>query len=275
MKDAILDVAHCEELFKLNCAHRTKSVQPVSSMIHKTKPTMDKLIGTAHAINVGSWVEVPGICSDGGVGEVVAIRLDEAGEAWCDVAYVLDKRIEKEVHQGRITITVMSYKDLTSARRKKRDVPTLVANVEKAREAPIKSPLEWLKSGLTSRAHEKPGWLKDKLLNLNLLEASDEALWKRVLSDYKCQLAAIEGMQLTMGTNFVDPRETRGVQGGGGKVVSLKKTSQLNVPKNMWTIPYLLHAYDVKRSSFMDKRTLDRKGVANLTEKYRKQYNKG
>jgi hypothetical protein len=58
VKDAILDVAHCEELFKLNCAHRTKCVQPVSSMIHKTKPTMDKLIGTAHAINVGSWIEV-------------------------------------------------------------------------------------------------------------------------------------------------------------------------------------------------------------------------
>jgi hypothetical protein len=62
---------------------------------------MDKLIGSAHAINVGSWVEVlheyaPGICSDGGVGEVFAIRHDEAEEAWCDVAYVLDKRIEKE-----------------------------------------------------------------------------------------------------------------------------------------------------------------------------------
>jgi hypothetical protein len=170
------------------------------------------------------------------------------------------------VHQERITVTVMPYKDLTSAKRRKRDVPTVVEDVlpdrcrmrqrPNEREAPIKSPLEWLKSGLSSRAHEKPGWLRDKLLQLNLLEANNEALWKRVLSDYKCQLAAIEGMQLTMGTDFVDPRETRGVQGGGGKFVPLKKTSQLNVPKNTWTIPYLLHAYDVKRSSFMDKRIL-------------------
>jgi hypothetical protein len=167
-----VDVAHSEELLKLNCEHLTKCVQPVSATIHKTKPTMDKLIGTAHAINVGSWVEVlyeyaPGICSDGGVGEVFAIRHDEAGEAWCNVAYVLDKRIEKDVHQSRITVTVMPYKDLTSAKRRKRDVPTIVEDILPDRgrtrhrpnetEAPIKSPLEWLKSGLSSRAHEKPG----------------------------------------------------------------------------------------------------------------------
>jgi hypothetical protein len=47
VKDAIVDVAHSEELEKLNCEHRTKSVQPVSSMIHRTKDTMDKLIETA------------------------------------------------------------------------------------------------------------------------------------------------------------------------------------------------------------------------------------
>jgi hypothetical protein len=86
VKDAILDVAHCEELFKLNCQHRTQCVLPVVEMIHKSKPTMDKLIGTAHGIKVGSWVEVlyeyaPGICLDGGVGEVFAIRHDEDGAA--------------------------------------------------------------------------------------------------------------------------------------------------------------------------------------------------
>ena len=289
VKDAIVDVAHSEELSKLNCEHRSKAVQPVSAMIHKTKETMDKLIGTAYAICVGSWVEVlyeyaPGLCSDGGVGEVFAIRLDRAGEAWCDVSYVLDKRIEKDVHQSRITVTVMPYKDLTSTTRTKRvanatDGSVLPEGVRRHRptetEAPIKSPLEWLRWGLTSRVHEKPGWLKDKLLSLNLLEATNEGLWKRVMSDYKCQLAGMEGMQFSMGESCKDPRETRGVQGGGGKFVSQRKESQLHVPKNIWTIPYLLHAYDVKRSSFMDKRTLDRKGVAFLTEKHRKQYNKG
>ncbi len=171
VKDAIVDVAHAEKLSRMNCEHRSKAVQPVSAMIHKTKPTMDKLIGTAYAICKGSWVEVmyeyaPGICSDGGVGEVFAIRHDLAGEAWCDVAYVLDKRIEKDVHQSRITVTVMPYKDLTSTKRTKRvehlkDASVLPEGVRRHRptavEAPIKSPLEWLQWGLTSRVHEKPG----------------------------------------------------------------------------------------------------------------------
>jgi hypothetical protein len=78
--------------------------------------------------------------------------------------------------------------------------------------------------------HEKPGWLKDKLLSLNLLEATNEGLWKRVMSDYKCQLAGMEGMQFSMGESYKDPRETRGVQGGGGKFVSQRKESQLHVP---------------------------------------------
>jgi hypothetical protein len=78
---------------------------------------------------------------------------------------------------------------------------------------------------------------------------SKEALWKRIISDYKCQLAAIEGMQYTMGKEFKDPRETRGVQGGGGKFVSLKKDSQLDVPKNMWTIPYLLRSICIRRET--------------------------
>jgi hypothetical protein len=253
VKDAIVDVAHSDELLKLNCEHRTKSVQHVSAMIHKTKPKLDKLIGTAYAINVGSWVEVlyeyaPEICSDGGVGEVIAIRNDEAGVTWCNVAYVLDKRIEKDVHQSRITVTVMPYKDLTSGKRTKRGVPSknddvLPDGVRRHRptepEGPSKSPLEWLKSGLSTRAHEKPGWLRDKLLSLNLLEASNEALWKRVMSDYKCQLAGIEGMQFSMGSTYKDPREMRGVQGGGGKFVSLKKNKSSERAKKYmdYTLP--------------------------------------
>ncbi len=40
------------------------------------------------------------------------------------------------------------------------------------------------------------------------------------MSDYKCQLAGIEGMQFSMGKDFKDPRETRGVQGAGGMFVT-------------------------------------------------------
>ena len=171
----------------------------------------------------------------------------------------------------------MPYKDNTSNKRVKRAVSTVAVELLESRtyEVPLKTPLEWLKFGLSSRTHEKPGWLKDKLLYHNLLEGNVESLWKRIISDYKCQLAAIEGMQFTMGNEFKDPRETRGVQGGGGKFVSLKKDSQLNIPKNMWTIPYLLHAYDVKRSTFKDKVVMDKKGITTLTGVKRKQYNKG
>jgi hypothetical protein len=45
----------------------------------------------------------------------------------------------------------------------------------------------------------------------------------------------------------------------------------------MWTIPFLLHAYDVKRSNFQNKRRADKKGVNVLTCGLvkRVQYNKG
>jgi hypothetical protein len=140
---------------------------------------------------------------------------------------------------------------------------------------PDRSPLEWLKHRLSSRTHEKRGWLRDKLLHHNLLEPNDESLWKRILSDYKCQLSAIEGMRLPLGDTFVDPREHEGENGEFGKYVSQKSASQSEVPKNMWTIPYLLHEYEVKRSNFQNKRNQDKKGAAMLTQKDKNQYNKG
>jgi hypothetical protein len=135
--------------------------------------------------------------------------------------------------------------------------------------------LQW---GLKSRTHERRGWLKDKLLEANLLEPSNEALWKRIISDYKCQLSAIEGMKLAMGPKFEDPREYKGVVGDQRKFVSVKKESQLDVPKNKWTIPFLLHAYDVKRYNFQNKRRADKSGSNTLNTdgiKKRIQYNKG
>ncbi len=45
----------------------------------------------------------------------------------------------------------------------------------------------------------------------------------------------------------------------------------------MWTIPFLLYAYDVKRSNFQNKRRDDKRGVTVLTGGLAKrvQYNKG
>ncbi len=69
-----------------------------------------------------------------------------------------------------------------------------------------------------------------------------------------------------------------GYTGEFGKFVTKKKESQLEIPKNMWTIPYLLHAYGVKRSNFENKRKADKKGATNLTREMqtnRVQFNKG
>jgi hypothetical protein len=48
-------------------------------------------------------------------------------------------------------------------------------------------------------------------------------------------------MRLALGPSFNDPRDHKGNQDDGGKFVSLKKETQADVPKNMWTIPFLLY----------------------------------
>jgi hypothetical protein len=125
----------------------------------------------------------------------------------------------------------MPYKDAQIQTRGKDDRTTEQVELlpSRVRQIPDRTSLQWLEWGLKSRTHEKPGWLRDKLLELGLLEASDEALWKRVISDYKCQLEAIEGMRLALGIRFVDPREHKGSQGDEGKFVSRKKESQAGV----------------------------------------------
>jgi hypothetical protein len=265
VKGTILNIAHRELLELKNIEHLTKSVVELDEMIHTLKPTMEELIRTDHAMKVGDWVEVlceyaPGTCSDGGVGEIVKITRDDNDRAWCTVAYVLDKRIETGIDQSRITVTIMPWKDTTSKKREGRVVnPMENEEVEERKyEPPNRTPIEWLQYGLKSRTHERRGWLKDKLLKCGLLEATPEALWKRIMSDHKCQLAAIEGMKMAMGDAFVDPREYKGNNGEKGKFVTKKKETQLDVPKNFWTIPYILYAYDVKRSNFHNKRKADK-----------------
>jgi hypothetical protein len=85
VRDAILDEAHSELLAKLNCEHRTKSVVSVTTMMHPLKPTMDKLMGTTHALKVGDWVEVlyayaPGLCSDGGMEKLSPLNMTKTGK---------------------------------------------------------------------------------------------------------------------------------------------------------------------------------------------------
>ncbi len=106
---------------------------------------------------MGDWVEVayeyaPGTCSDGGVAFIMSIVKDDSGRAICTVSYILDKRIEKFVDQSRITVTIMPYKDSTSANRKQRDATSVQVEVlpDRVYEAPERFNLEWLEFGLKS-----------------------------------------------------------------------------------------------------------------------------
>ncbi len=66
------------------------------------------------------------------------------------------------------------------------------------------------------------------------------------MSDYQCQLVAIETMEATAGADYVDPRlvskhSVAHAQSNGRFQCSHKP----GVQKEIFTIPYLLHAYNV------------------------------
>jgi hypothetical protein len=106
------------------------------------------------------------------------------------------------------------------------------------------------------RRHETKGWLLHVLEELNtLLKANKIAKWARIMTDYNCQLAYLQGLEHALGDAYKDPREYTGVRAtdSGGKYVSLKKSSQQGVPKNVYTIPYIMWAYDVTKCTFERK----------------------
>ena len=105
---------------------------------------------------------------------------------------------------------------------------------------PGRTAVEWLKFGLESRRHKKRGWLKECLRSSSLFGPSENDVWRRVINDYKSQLAHIEGRNAfawEMNLELEDPR--RAVNGGerveGGLWKSAKADSQKGIPKNSLT----------------------------------------
>jgi hypothetical protein len=129
---------------------------------------------------------------------------------------------------------------------------------------PIRTQIGWLEYGLQTRRHERKGWLKEDLLKHKLISDTKSALWTRVLSDYACTEAAREGMEKALGSNYVDPREHKGVHGKdtGGKFVSLKVESQIGIPKNICTLGYLVYAYDVDKATFRRRLKASKEGIS-------------
>ncbi len=73
------------------------------------------------------------------------------------------------------------------------------------------------------------------------------------MSDYQCQLVAMEVMRSIQGSDYKDPRlvTEHGVFKGKEDGRYQKKAG---IPTGVFTVPYLLYAYDVSEMSFKRKR---------------------
>ena len=164
-------------------------------------------------VKVGDWVEVtydyePGTCSDGGIGIITRLIETDNGpdtekNLGATVQYILDNRKEHGVSMRRLTAIPMPYKSDVILRPRK--IKQAAKNFEKFVEK--RTPLGWLKWGLTTRKHEIKGWLAETLVANGELVPGEGALWRRVLSDYRCQLAFLEGMKEVLADGYTDPRQ--------------------------------------------------------------------
>ena len=284
VKSSVLQVECADRCKAALVKHLTETQSRVVDMVHAKVKTVWESFGALATLRVGEWVDVqydycPGVTSDGGVGAIVNINdpvdRDEGdplieNAQTVDVLYLLDGRTEKRITLTRITVIPMPFMQPGGVSLRPR------ISKEVAEESPgtrnnlsKRTPIEWLKFGLESRRHERDGWLRDLLERGGEIEKGDKtSLWNSVMQTYNCQLACIEGMKAMAGDDFVDPREYRGIKGrnSGGKFVSAKAPSQVGIPKNFLTIPYLLKAYDVKRGSFLNYRKAGSRSNALLSK---------
>ncbi len=75
-------------------------------------------------------------------------------------------------------------------------------------------------------------------------------------------------MKVQMGKDFKDPRNAvKNDSDRGGLYVSQRTSEQTGIPQNVYTIPYLLFAYNVSRTTFqrkLKKYTLTRANIVAL-----------
>ncbi len=131
---------------------------------------------------------------------------------------------ERRVLLTRVVVISMPYKSDKATLRVRKNGPSTKEFATKA--PPNKTPLEWLKYGLEMRCHETQGWQLKLLDEHNILPKDNKiAKWARIMTDYHCQLAYLQGLQHALGEAYKDPREYTGVRAtnSGGKYVSLKK----------------------------------------------------
>ncbi len=273
VKDAVVAVAYAEACKKAFVEHLQSCQRDIGAMVHPRRRTIIEEQGILATIKIGDWIDAEsdysvGIISDGGIGCVFGLYEEVHGMEGAkrtvavDVHYIVDNRKERRVLLKRCVVIPLPYKSNKVVLRT-RKVPAVLPSPA----PPQKSPLEWLKYGLEMKLHTKNGWLRDLLVTLNLLKPDDKKeLWARVLSDYKCQLSCLEGMKEVLGDEFVDPRDYKGTRGKdtGGRYVSTKSKRQTGVPLNVYTIQYLMWAYNVNKCSFKRRLKSEKMGI-NIT----------
>jgi hypothetical protein len=123
-----------------------------------------------------------------------------------DVHYLVFNTKERRVQLTRVVVIPMPYKSDKPTLRVRQTGPGTKAVTHKA--PANKTSLEWLKYGLETRRYETKGWLLNVLEELNILPKENKiAKWTRIMTDYHCQLAYLEGLQHALGDAYKDPRE--------------------------------------------------------------------
>jgi hypothetical protein len=205
VKQAIIEEKYATKVKDMFKEHLQKQNITAAEMIHHTPRTIWEERALLSTVSVGDGVEVaydymPGTCSDGGIGVITSLinlhddsDLREPDKLYATVKYIIGGRVEHSIEMNRLTVVRMPFKDkgVMLRARKAEKVPNAVAKL------PLKhTPLEWLKLGLSTRKHEKKGWLRQLLIeNKELHPTDDDMLWKRVVSDFKCQESYREGMK--------------------------------------------------------------------------------
>ena len=164
---------------------------------------------------MGDWAEVaecftPKNNSEGGCGSIIFVheRIGPAEEEACfddcikvNVQYMLTGWVERRVVLTRVHVVPFALKRPIAVRDLRPRARWVVksASTDKlgmSRDATEPSDIseertavEWLKFGLSSRRHEKFGWLRDSLRSIGKIGDGMEEIWDRILHDYKEQLA--------------------------------------------------------------------------------------
>jgi hypothetical protein len=74
------------------------------------------------------------------------------------------------------------------------------------------------------------------------------------MSDYQCQIVAMEVIKFIQGSDYKDPRLVSQHGVFHGKQDGRFQKKKAGIPTGVYAVTYLLHAYDVSESSFKRKR---------------------